>query len=105
MIWDRLYRFRVQGQGRMYVAIAKVEVQDTAVIVGTLLIYSTLVLSLFDSGSTLMFVTKMFVNRICVAVEDLDYEFCCDNTSPSHSNHWSMCEGCHYYYPAVHLVG
>lgn len=46
-------------------------VQDVTIIRGTLLIDSAPAFVLFDSGSTHMFISRMFVDRIGVFVDDL----------------------------------
>lgn len=42
-------------------------------ITDTLLLYSTSVIALFDSGSTHIFIAKTFINRIGVPINDLGY--------------------------------
>lgn len=58
----------------MYGATAKEVVQDDIVVRDTLLIHSTPVIVLFDFGSTYTFITKTFVNRVGMSVEDLNYD-------------------------------
>lgn len=58
----------------MYGATAKEVVQDDIIVRDTLLIHSTPVIVLFDFGSTNTFITKTFVNRVGMSVEDLNYD-------------------------------
>lgn len=44
-------------------------------IIGTLLIHSTLAVVLFDSHSIHTFIVKTFVDMIGVSIEDLGYDF------------------------------
>lgn len=65
---------RLDQQGWMYAATTMEAVQDAAIITCTLLFYSTLVVALFDSGSTHTFIAKTFIDRIGVFVKDLGYD-------------------------------
>lgn len=49
-------------------------VQNTSVIIGTLLIHSTPIIVLFDSRCMHMFISRTFINRIRVPVDDLGYD-------------------------------
>lgn len=54
----------------MYAATFEEVVQDTAVIIGTLLIHSAPSVALIDSGSTHAFIAKTIVDRFSVFIED-----------------------------------
>lgn len=60
--------------GRIYIATTDQAIQDTAVIIGTILIHSYVVVVLFQSNSTLAFLAKKFVDRISVKLDDLGYD-------------------------------
>lgn len=54
--------------------IAKEAIQDAVIITCTLLIHFRPVIALFDSSSTHTFISKTFVDRISLSIEDLDYD-------------------------------
>lgn len=65
---------RQEQQGRMYVAIAKKVDLDVDVFTGTLLIYLSPTIALFDSSSIQSFIAKTFVDWIGVFVENFIYD-------------------------------
>lgn len=58
----------------MYAMMIEEAVQDAAIIIGTLVIHSMLVVILFDFDSTNTFLAKTFVDRVGMTVEDLGYD-------------------------------
>lgn len=71
---EKIQDARAQQNGRAYATTAEEAVQDTVVIIGTLLIYTALITLLFDIGSTHTFITKTFIERIGTSVEGLGYD-------------------------------
>lgn len=58
----------------MYGATTEEAVSDATIITGTLLIHLALAEVLFDLGSTHTLPARVFIDRICVSVDDLGYE-------------------------------
>lgn len=58
----------------MYATIVEEAVKDATVVTVTLLIHSAPATVLFDSGSMATFISKTFVDRIDMPVEDLGYD-------------------------------
>lgn len=65
---------RLEQQGMIYATTIMEAVQDAAIITCILLIHSSPAVALFNSGSTLTFIAKTFVDRFGVSIEDLGYD-------------------------------
>lgn len=65
----------------MYAVTFKEAVEDSVMMIGTLLINYAPATGLFDSRSTHTFIAKIFIDRIVVFVDDLGYDLLVSTTT------------------------
>lgn len=94
-------RCQARATGHDYATTIDEAIKDVAIITCTLLIHSSPIVALFDSGSTHTFVAKTFVDRIGVSIEDLGYDLILSTPAGAILT-TSVCDGSHCSYPIVH---
>lgn len=80
-IANQIQTARREEYGRIYAPTPEEVVQDTTVIISTLLIHSTTIVVLFDFGNTHTFLALVFNNRIGIPMDDLGHNLVVSTTA------------------------